>query len=1230
MLKSSIKKIISLVVVAQLLLSTAFATSYMKLGRTASDLSANDGSTFLQKAYCTVWNNYYVNVNADSNKTMRLSMVMRYLSGDTTIVTWNFSYTSYAWWSPMANTPRLVTTWDAWYNSLEGGYPYIKMEDSTTSNFHYLGTWLINFANFNFINNFWISLSNLKFHYNVSNPTINASSIVGVKWWSNTLASDYLVDVKFIPEPCSPDVERPIFIGTTVADTWDFMPGSASQRADLFAWVKFGITEPYGANASWENYAYTGWSPKTNTVVDPLDTTYIFTGTTDQWGINTWSVKITLTYTWVASGTMDQRGTWIAITKIFSWSDLVFLSRTGANWDVRTWNRNYEGFFVSVDQSILDAMPQFRKETQASITFTGQDRANSLPYIINLSGTARDGANVVSNTIAGMTTIGWQYGYTFNSWTDNTPLSWFGAYSDSDFSNSNPTPGNSSRISNINQQISWSHNNLYFKFTDNRAGIATGSITLQVDVFTATNTVSGSYETVYTSPDDTYAFSWSDLNLFGFAGNADYDDYTWYINLSSWSINLATWDRVRIVLYGQDYVGNSVTKTGWFDMQDYPPKPNTFTITLQLENHLPITYDKITSVVGRYFTPSPLTTTLAAYYSWYDSLSGFTYLGLTTAELTWINAGSTLTGVFLANGILTGYANIDTWLSVTKSYTFTWIAHNVYNQTWLLIININVEPGCSDAEGCGPKMRIYTGNTLAEAQSSLTGTRYNHRFLRVRASDRPTLTGTSSAAILYCAWSGAIANVDIMNLDWYSNAPYNTEYHFSGTTLFVSGDNTYNLSGVIYLNNNIYIFRDLTGGIEYVTGKYIAYPQINWTRDAIITGTITITWGYITGDNAWIFSGPVIELGWGRRVYTYASDITWFDILIENRWNDASGWTVDPAYYQTWIVRFNNSWIDLTPPDMTGGNSCQSPHIGTIILESQLTWYGENFTGNLTYLTWDDDTFIITAITTGAAFTSFGDNQGSWIVLYDIDANSWTYVLSWAITFTDNRSGYIHFYDRAGNTWSIFIETTCIQWVQTTVYAIPGYRDVDNYAFTGTVSIFTLSWWEGTFYSSYTGAFSNTGIGQFVLDKPLYGQSIGVVLQSTMHLPAMWFTGTLTETGTNFFDFTVWTGRGIEYTTSGWFDYVDLWAIWIRSLLVPWDVFKSDNVGTGSIINAFDMERINENLTLSDADKHPEYDFDDKDGIISSFEQAVIIQNLQRQGWDLDLDKFGGLIYTWF
>gem|GEM_PF-7121534 len=74
------------------------------------------------------------------------------------------------------------------------------------------------------------------------------------------------------------------------------------------------------------------------------------------------------------------------------------------------------------------------------------------------------------------------------------------------------------------------------------------------------------------------------------------------------------------------------------------------------------------------------------------------------------------------------------------------------------------------------------------------------------------------------------------------------------------------------------------------------------------------------------------------RIYTYvSSDITGFDILIQNRWNDASGGTVDARYYQTGIVNFNNSWIDLTPPDMSGSISYQSPHTGTITLESQLT-----------------------------------------------------------------------------------------------------------------------------------------------------------------------------------------------------------------------------------------------------------------------------------------------------
>jgi len=167
-------------------------------------------------------------------------------------------------------------------------------------------------------------------------------------------------------------------------------------------------------------------------------------------------------------------------------------------------------------------MPDFRKETPASITYAGYDRANPLPYVVNASGTARGSANLFSQSYSN-----------FNAGTSNTPQSWFGAYGDSDFSSSNSTPITSSRIGTSLQQISGAHDQIYFKLTDNRAGIATGSITLEVDVFNATNTVSGSYETSLGVIDDTYIFSGTDLNLFDFAGSADYPDYTGNVNLSA-------------------------------------------------------------------------------------------------------------------------------------------------------------------------------------------------------------------------------------------------------------------------------------------------------------------------------------------------------------------------------------------------------------------------------------------------------------------------------------------------------------------------------------------------------------------------------------------------------------------------------------------------------------------------------------------------------------------------
>ncbi|MBU0626443.1 hypothetical protein KKG31_02375 [Patescibacteria group bacterium] len=93
---------------------------------------------------------------------------------------------------------------------------------------------------------------------------------------------------------------------------------------------------------------------------------------------------------------------------------------------------------------------------------------------------------------------------------------------------------------------------------------------------------------------------------------------------------LTTGDRVRMVLYAEDYVGNSVTKTGWFDMQDYPPKPSNITVNIQLENNSQLTDFNVQS-------PSPNTTILSGYYSSYQSTNGavwFTYSGQSVIELT--------------------------------------------------------------------------------------------------------------------------------------------------------------------------------------------------------------------------------------------------------------------------------------------------------------------------------------------------------------------------------------------------------------------------------------------------------------------------------------------------------------------------------------------------------------------------------------------------------------------
>ena len=60
---------------------------------------------------------------------------------------------------------------------------------------------------------------------------------------------------------------------------------------------------------------------------------------------------------------------------------------------------NYLGAYVSVNPAVLSGMPDFRKETPASIIYSGYDRANPLPNVLNLSGTARGSANLFSYSV---------------------------------------------------------------------------------------------------------------------------------------------------------------------------------------------------------------------------------------------------------------------------------------------------------------------------------------------------------------------------------------------------------------------------------------------------------------------------------------------------------------------------------------------------------------------------------------------------------------------------------------------------------------------------------------------------------------------------------------------------------------------------------------------------------------------------------------------------------------
>jgi hypothetical protein len=66
----------------------------------------------------------------------------------------------------------------------------------------------------------------------------------------------------------------------------------------------------------------------------------------------------------------------------------------------------------------------------------------------------------------------------------------------------------------------------------------------------------------------------------------------------------------------------------------------------------------------------------------------------------------------LDDSVVNGTAYVET-ISGTRNYTFTAWMRNIYDQTGIINLTIQVTPGCSEAVGCAPKLMIYTGTSLA-------------------------------------------------------------------------------------------------------------------------------------------------------------------------------------------------------------------------------------------------------------------------------------------------------------------------------------------------------------------------------------------------------------------------------------------------------------------------------------------------------------------------------------
>jgi len=226
------------------------------------------------------------------------------------------------------------------------------------------------------------------------------------------------------------------------------------------------------------------------------------------------------------------------------------------------------------------------------------------------------------------------------------------------------------------------------------------------------------------------------------------------------------------------------------------------------------------------------------------------------------------------------------------------------------------------------------------------------------------------------------------------------------------------------------------------------------------------------------------------------------------------------------------------------------------------------------------------------------------------------------IHFTETWSWYVYVSDIAGNTGKVFIDVKVEPLVSFKIIWEPAFRETTanwNLSITWEIRLATLSWSTWVFKHNSKNIITHSWVvlnsewtGEVSMVVPKLWADFLVVFKWTWAL-SVWFTwvwyNDISDTGTNYFDFTSWTNN-IWQSLSELFPSVVFWS---TEFIIAWDVSVTTSWQYDRI-NAADLTAINDSLVIGLTPSINYYDFD-LNSVINAIEQGIIINYHEANGW---------------